>query len=354
MQTTDFHLTKRHLEASAFPHKQITLSEILHVGENICEVQGVPMQFSDQALRQLADLVGIPRHQEQYVKNASGDNGLRNFRNYMSVASGISQKQKMVLVADPHTREVTKVCPIKVDYISLSSFLEFIELLLSHLPYEVDKMLSSCNVFDGLSIMLRPLHPNIQTLAPGEEFIQNGIFLRWNVGRVEAGSYFVRLICQNGAVSTKLQKRLTVNSLDSREVMYLLNELKRGDILSYNFNSYKAMVYSALNSYASLREVEYAYKILMAQGVEDTLARRLFNYDLYVEECKLRTLDIQKYGNNIKTDKKVWDVYNVMTHFANHNTLWDPEDSRRFLLITGAGALLERPRDIQEYVEIGR
>jgi hypothetical protein len=53
-----------------------------------------------------------------------------------------------------------------------------------------------------------------------------------------------------------------------------------------------------------------------------------------------------------KSDKTMWEVFNMLTFFATHNEVWSPHDIRRSSLMESCMALLLKKRDIQEYYNI--
>ena len=53
-----------------------------------------------------------------------------------------------------------------------------------------------------------------------------------------------------------------------------------------------------------------------------------------------------------KSDKTMWEVYNMLTFFATHNKVWAPHDIKRANLMESSTNLLLRKRDIIEYNNI--
>ena len=53
-----------------------------------------------------------------------------------------------------------------------------------------------------------------------------------------------------------------------------------------------------------------------------------------------------------KSDKTVWELYNMLTYFATHNKVWAPHDIKRANLMESSTNLLLKKRDIVEHYDI--
>lgn len=57
------------------------------------------------------------------VKGASGETGLTNYRNYINVALNMQNPKFVVVIASPHSRQLTEIIPVVDEYISPILFL---------------------------------------------------------------------------------------------------------------------------------------------------------------------------------------------------------------------------------------
>ena len=69
-----------------WPQKTIELNEVLHVGENIYSIGGTEIKAVDSFTKSYDRIIGINTRQRDMVKEASGENGPTNYRNYINVA----------------------------------------------------------------------------------------------------------------------------------------------------------------------------------------------------------------------------------------------------------------------------
>ena len=56
--------------------------------------------------------------------------------------------------------------------------------------------------------------------------------------------------------------------------------------------------------------------------------------------------------SHAKSDKTVWEIFNMLTFFASHNDVWSSSDIRRANLMGSAIQFLMKNRDIIEYYNI--
>lgn len=79
-----------------WPHKTVAMSEITHVGENVYSIAGTEVPAGNVFTDAYDHIIGIDSRQREMVKEASGETGLTNYRNYINMASNM-QKPKSVV-----------------------------------------------------------------------------------------------------------------------------------------------------------------------------------------------------------------------------------------------------------------
>jgi SAM-dependent methyltransferase len=95
--------------------------------------------------------------------------------------------------------------------------------------YQIEKWeYNTCATHKGLTLYLNPIFPSVEKIYKDEEFITDGVFIRWTVNAVEMGNYFTRLICYNGATQTRIQGASKVYALSPDNITKLL-EIGCGD-----------------------------------------------------------------------------------------------------------------------------
>ena len=99
-------------------------------GKNVYKVDGTEVLVNDYVSKTLDELIGLTPGQLKVVKAASGEMGLRDFRNYLATAGSFTKPQSIALVANPESKTVCGIVPIKKQEIPSDSFFDFLEMFL--------------------------------------------------------------------------------------------------------------------------------------------------------------------------------------------------------------------------------
>lgn len=109
----------------------------------------------------------------------------------------------------------------------------------------------------------------------------------------------------------------------------------------------------AMKSTASVRGLGTAVKILKEHGINETQANTILSYsDIRSEYENAGYVMNSENISHAKSDKTVWEVFNMLTFFASHNDVWSSSDIRRANLMGSAIQFLMKNRDIIEYYNI--
>ena len=85
-------------------------------GKNVYKVEGTEVLVNDFVSKELDELIGLSPKQQKVVKTASGEMGLRDFRNYLATAGSFTKPQSIALIANPESKTVSGIVPIKRKY----------------------------------------------------------------------------------------------------------------------------------------------------------------------------------------------------------------------------------------------
>ena len=69
-------------------------------GKNVYKVEGTEVLVNDFVSKELDALIGLSPKQQKVVKAASGEMGLRDFRNYLATAGSFTKPQSIALIAN--------------------------------------------------------------------------------------------------------------------------------------------------------------------------------------------------------------------------------------------------------------
>ena len=104
---------------------------------------------------------------------------------------------------------------------------------------------------------------------------------------------------------------------------------------------------------ASMGEVRMVDKLLSRYGVEQDIAQEIAPYEQLLGMYQAAGYDAQHFPiNQARSGINMWELINRLTAFASHTPVWEAEDNRRSGLMMESVKLLNRPRDIKEYISI--
>ena len=256
LKELDLNEIRNKLEPALKPYKVVRRDAIEYVGTtegekrpvSVYKVDGTELMMNEKVSRKLDQVIGLEPGQEGIVRTASGETGVRDFRNYLAVAGSITKPVSVALVANPATCMIDDIVPIKQDVIPLDAFFNFVNIFLEDnklipIRYEKDDK-------HGLevTVYMKSVTADIRTIAPGEDFLVNSYFLRWTLGQIELGHYFLRLVCTNGQISIIPQSEARIYSLLTEDVIKMLELPRNYRLLDGSFEEFSTKALEAMNT----------------------------------------------------------------------------------------------------------
>lgn len=322
-------------------------------GKNVYKVNGIEVLVNDFVSKKLDAMIGLSSRQKKVVKAASGESGLRDFRNYLATATSFTKPVAVALIANPASRTVSGIVPIQQEEIPADAFFDFLEMFMEENRLVPVRREVAYDAAAGLTVYMDSMDPQVRQIAPGEDFRIDSYFLRWNVGRIELGRYYERLICSNGQTATISQSEAQIHSLQPEVVKKILEIPKRNELLEDSFERFTSKALEAMDVRASMAELKLVSGKLDLYLVDRESSSRIAPYteqlQLYADSgyrCDPSELREMKAGMS------VWDLYNGITDYASNNPLWEADDNRRGMLQEEAVAFLMKQRDIRNYKDI--
>lgn len=322
-------------------------------GKNVYKVNGIEVLVNDFVSKKLDAMIGLSSRQKKVVKAASGESGLRDFRNYLATATSFTKPVAVALIANPASRTVSGIVPIQQEEIPADAFFDFLEMFMEENRLVPVRREVAYDAAAGLTVYMDSMDPQVRQIAPGEDFRIDSYFLRWNIGRIELGRYYERLICSNGQTATISQSEAQIHSLQPEVVKKILEIPKRKELLDNSFDRFTTKALEAMEVRASMAELKLVSGKLDLYLVDRESSSRIAPYteqlQLYADSgyrCDPSELREMKAGMS------VWDLYNGITDYASNNPLWDADDNRRGMLQEEAVAFLMKQRDIRNYKDI--
>lgn len=352
MTHSDFQLKKQQFMQGLWPHKTIALGELAPIGEDVYSIEGTEIPANSMFTNTYDRIIGIDRRQKKIVKEASGETGLKNYRNYINVASNMQNPRNVVIIASPQDRQLTAIIPIVDEYISPSLFFDFAEMMEEETGYMLSDI--KFNNSESPLITITYINPqgNTHPFAPGEDFMMDGFYLTWTPSHIELGHYYERLVCANGQTVSEERTDATIYRLSSNEIHKMIANVKNKLFYTQGIEQFGKLFAIASTSRISLSEMGKAQKILIAQGVEKEYVETLIPYEKVRFSYKHAGYYDPHKEHLMKGSGTIWDTYNTLTQFATHTPLWEYHDHRRINIMNGAVSLLKKKPDIVNYMDI--
>ena len=358
---------RQEVDATASPFKVVRRDAIKFVGQletgsdgpkkdyvrNVYMVEGTEVLVSDMVSKQLDELIGLTPQQAKIIKTASGEDGVRDFRNYLATANSMTNPVLVALIANPYTKTVCGLVPIKDEPITSDSFFDFLNMFMEFNHLYPKRYEMAYDPAAGMTIYLNSREPDIRQIAPNEDFLTNAYYIRWNLGQIELGRYYERLICSNGQTETITFNGSRIQSIKEDKVAAMLSIPRNKELLKTSFNKFGDKAREAMRVKASMSELKFISNRLNKYLVYPDQARLIAPFEeeltMYQEagyQCKPEQL------KSLLASMTIWELYNSVTDFASNNKVWDPTDNRRGILQGEALHFLMKNRDIKIYEDI--
>lgn len=332
------------------PFIVLNKNEIVSEGDNYYRIGDMQVAVTPSVQQQLDRQIGLSSRQREGIRQAYGENAVIGLRNGFAMANCVNSPKKFALIANPDELIVDGIVQLEAEAIPMRSFFNIVELFADEYSYEVEQVLSSYNGIYGITVKLMPVHPQYNTFGDDDEFITNGLYMKWNLGELELGNYYLRLVCTNGQMQITRNSLNRIHRIDNDDVMKIINPANTRNMAKRNLEAFKQAVLQARNIPASLAEVHHGKKLLLRHGTPENLAEQLMPYTELLNMY-------QEVGKHIpptqaKSNIKMWNLFNRLTDFASHTNLWERTDNRSASLMQQSMELLMCKRDIQTYYDI--
>lgn len=350
---THFSSQAQRVEQQLFPHKMVSLGDLRQIDGPLFDLNGIDLVFEPSVVDSLNRQIGTSRGQLDMVRNASGDVGQVNFRNFLSDAVCFAKNKDVVIIASPHTRHIVNVLIPQQEFIPAREFFDFAELFMDEAGYEFEKMETRGGGQFDVMLYMQSRNPTVRQFALGEDTITDGAYLRWTGDQIELGNFYTRLVCTNGATDTFTKKQTKLQSFTPSEVHRMIDLAKSRELPKIGFQTYERKALEAMDSQCSLAELQGLSSRLtgLRIGMSPEIVDAVLPTRRYEDYFRARGVDIKRQGRVVKTDLTVWAVFNLLTAFATHTDMFVPEDGTRSAILHTATSFLQAERDIKHYIE---
>ena len=359
----------RKVDASACPYKVVRRDAVEYVGrlddgseisapyegfgKNVYRVEGTEVLVNDLVSKQLDEIIGLSPTQAKVVLNASGETGVRDFRNYLATAGSMMTPVSVALIANPSSRTVSGLVPIRDEPITADAFFDFLYLFLEKNQLAPVRYEMAYDITAGLTLFLGSLNPDVRQISSGEDFLVNSYYLKWNLGQIELGRYYERLVCSNGQTETIRHKEARVSSIREEKIGGILELPRNTGLLTDSFDRFSSKARESMAVRASMAELKIVSEKLDAYLVDSRSAMAIAPFSDELQQYANAGYDCSKERlKSMKASMSVWELYNSVTDYASNNIVWSKDDNRRGMLQGEALHFLMRDRDIRNYLDL--
>ena len=349
MDTSEYNKIKQEVLDIPIIYREMESKDIVALGDNFYNLGTTNVQVEPTIAEKIDQIAGIKARQARIAYDSYGDHGLTNLRNFFGQAT---KDNRILLTANAQAKQILDVVPIKGRVITPHSFFNFVEMYMDKNQYYPEKV----EYTDGgsrVSVIMKPVNEQFMEYSKGDEFLSNGIFFTWNPTEISLGNYYVRLVCTNGSTTISRHSITRITSPDIEEFQRMLNITSRSDVLKKDTETMLDHTKIAMKTKASVNELKSAMLLLVQHGLDERDANDIIPYESTIRlyQSAGHPMDAKNLAQ-AKSDKTMWEVFNMLTFFATHNEIWSPHDIRRSSLMESCMALLLKKRDIQEYYNI--
>ena len=330
--------------------KEVSLKEVEVVKDNLLRVGDTNIPMSSDAFKGICKSVGLPVGFDKTFAAAFGDKARQSLINRLKGAVQAKGNSTVSLVVNPHDKRIISVQKDPRDLVSNQTFVDTTRRLVD--KYNLDVSDYSINSDGGVVINAISFKNGWGLEGLKDEDFHGGItFSNSPAKGFQVSPFLHRLVCANGMIGTAFEETMSLGQMDGFTMEKFWNQLNQLADRGFKPVSFEKRVREAMNTRASLAELENAHDTL--RSVSDAQHKELENWIPYyttrarfhghgVDTAMLTTN--QKKG--AKTGTTVWDMINGITHFATHDNGFKMQDFDRRRLQVEASRLLVKPFDM--------
>jgi len=345
--------------------KQVQLTEIDIISESKIGLQGAEVPLTPQAANDLRGLIGLPVKFSKDIDKNFGEEARRNIIAMCKMMRTADNSPMVTLVIDPKARQIVRI--VREDkMLSMDSFFDTFERLMNQHNLDI-KEYHTCGD-GGVNLSVVSSKSEFQVGNFADEIFHPGMTFKNNM---RDGSYIMpfmyRLVCTNGMVnqsfgsadlSTKNQSGpIQLGGSDFKSMDLFYKHIQHFVDGGFYPDQFKTKIQLAMNTMASLAEVESAGKLIINNSnAKDT------QIDNFIPVQDIRS-QYKKLGVNpalLSTDKMrtsrtnvtIWDVVNGVTDFASHDYGFVVSAEDRLRMQVQAGDMLSRSFDTANLMNI--
>jgi hypothetical protein len=330
--------------------KSVPVRDIDIISEGIISYQGRYVEMTPKAFTQLMRLIGMSKQFANQFEQLFSAETKAKFINTMKNAMAANLNE-ITLVMSPLQKKIVGFSKRAEEMISNERFLDLAEGIIGDHGMQITNW--SVDGENG-GVSINAFNPKAQfDIGISDEVFTAGLTLKNSpFGGIQVMPYVNRLWCANGCTTMEEADKYTLHNLNRESMEPFFNHLSQLRKNGFVPTNFKQNVTDAMNTPASLAEMERAHK-----WIAPIVGKRADNWiplEAQKEAYKGINIDTNELSaeqkKRSKTDQSVWSVVNGVTHVATHanDILLDTtmKDSEASQLMVNAGSLLSKDFDM--------
>lgn len=303
--------------------REFGLKDIEVINNETLSLDGRHVKMSPEAFKNFCKIIGLPVGFDKTFSTAFGDKARQQLVNRLKVAAQAKGNSSVSIVLNPETKKIIAVQKDPRDLVSNQSFLDSTTRMIDRFGLEV----SDFSVSDDGSLVINTASPKnawgIQGLKDEDHFGGISFMNSPNQG-FQVSPYLYRLICSNGMIGRSFSETMQLGQMDQINLLKFNEQLEALANRSFRPEQFEERVRMAMNTRASLAEMEHAHGSLIASSdadvkeIESWIPFQQTKAAFFKSGIDVNTLTTNQM-KGAKTGMTVWEMINSMTHFATHD-----------------------------------
>lgn len=334
--------------------KEVSLQEVEVVKDDLLRVGDINIPMTNSAFRGVCKAVGLPAGFDKTFASAFGDKARQALVNRLKMAVQAKGNTSLSLVVNPESKKIIGVQKDPRDLVSNRTFIETSSSIID--KYRLD--VTDFSINDDGGVVINTMSPSnvwgLQGLKD-EDFFGGITFSNSPNKGHQVSPFLHRLICANGMIGTAFEETMSLGQMDGYTMEKFWSQLNALAERGFRPAQFEARVRLAMNTRASLSELEQAHSSL--KGYSNAEHKELEEWVPYhTTRARFHAHGVdtafltEGQKKNAKTGTTVWDVINGITHFATHDTGFKVNDYDRRRMQVEASKMLVKTYDMENIV----
>lgn len=335
--------------------KTCQLTDISVLSMDTIQFAGLRLGITRQALKDLVKIIGLSISGANDLEKSVGEENAQKFINGLKNAIGSAKGIQITLVVTPD-RWVTRIQRTQAtSLISAETFFDMADRVINQHGLDI-KFLDFNKGNGNISISTTSPKGDFQVSNISDEVFKTGVNLNRTMDGIQALPFMERLVCTNGMLTRAFDDTFALRSMDTKMWNEFYQHLERVEKANFVPAQFEAKVNQAIQTQASLKELETGMQLLTSQS---NLPKE--DLEIFFKGSKSCYNKLNAHGIDpstlteaqkatVRTPLSVWDVINGITDFASHNYGYEKKENSDRHLQMRAGDLLTKQFDTANLV----